>query len=67
MAPLWELNEKGEKYMIRIEELHKIAFIYRHRGEKATKYHPDIPLYHFFVDFFFLLEGSSSVSAQCNQ
>lgn len=52
MAPLWELNENGEKYTIRIEELHKIAFIYWQRGEKATKYHPNIPLYHFLSTSF---------------
>lgn len=57
MAALWELNENGEKYTIRIEELHKIAFIYWQRGEKATKYHPVIPLYHFFCRLLFPPRG----------
>lgn len=46
MAPLWEPNENGKKYKIRIEEPHKIAFIYWQRGEQATKHHPNVPLYH---------------------
>lgn len=45
MALLWGLSENGEKYKIRIEEPHKIAFIYWQRGEKATKHHPDVPLF----------------------
>lgn len=49
MAPLWELNENGKKYKIRIEEPHKIAFIYWQKGEKATKHHPNVPLYHLLL------------------
>ena len=61
MAPLWELNEKGEKYMIRIEELHKIAFIYLFIGKGEKKLLNTILTFLFII--FLLTSFSSSRAA----
>lgn len=45
MAPLWELDENGKKYEMRMEKPHKVVVIYWQRGEKATKHHFYVPFY----------------------